>query len=609
MDLELKKLLENSKRYKCGFSKKSNSIKSKKNRGKYKKFFHLLLLISIWGGVAFSILLLILFFQMPPLKTALSKPRKTSIVILDRNNMHVRTINDLYGLPIEVENLPDHVWQAIVATEDKRFFYHFGIDPIGLLRAFFTNIFSGKVRQGGSTITQQVAKNIFLTPKRSIKRKIQELMVAFWLEARFSKKQILSMYLNRVSLVSGKYGLNTASKELFNKDAKKLSIAEASIISAMLKAPSKYHPYRDQVASEKRTRLILKNLYQQEYISGDDYAIALDSLKIIKPKKPKNIRYFTDFVLKNIISRIGKVESDLIVKTTLDLKLHQKSRLKLNEILDKNKDKNVSQGAIVFMNKKGEILTMIGGANYGKSQFNRAVDAKRQPGSAFKPFVYLTAFENGFTPETMILDSPVQVGKWRPANFNNRYFGQTSLRYAFAKSMNSVPVRLAQNIGLNEVIKTAKRLGIASPFRYDFSLVLGASELNLTELVGAYIPFANGGKGVKPFVIKEIKMENGKVLYARMENNFITIISSENLQKMQSIFSSVVNQGTGKSAFFEGLLGGKTGTSQNSRDAWFVGFTNEIIGGVWLGNDNNSPMKKVYGGNLPAEIFKLSLEN
>ncbi len=387
MDSELKDLLENGKRYKCGEKTSPHKSWSKRAHSKWGRFFRRIFVLSIWGAIAFSLLLFVLFIQMPPLKTALSKQRKTSIVILDRNNNHIKTINDLYGLPIEVSDLPDHVWQSVVATEDKRFFYHFGIDPIGLSRAFFKNIFSGGIKQGGSTITQQVAKNIFLTRRKSFKRKFQELMVAFWLEAKFSKEQILSMYLNRVSLVSGKYGLNTASKELFNKEAKNLTIAEASTISAMLKAPSKYNPYRDSKASEKRTRLVLKNMYQQEYISGDQYAKALDSLKIIKPKKLRGIRYFTDFVVKNIRSRIGEIETDLIVKTTLDLSLHKKSNIHFGRVLTENKEKNVSQGAVLFMNKNGEILTMIGGKNYGESQFNRVVDAKRQPGSAFKPFV------------------------------------------------------------------------------------------------------------------------------------------------------------------------------------------------------------------------------
>ncbi|MHA1550219.1 MAG: transglycosylase domain-containing protein, partial [Alphaproteobacteria bacterium] len=293
-----------------------------------------------------------------------------------------------------------------------------------------------------------------------------------------------------------------------------------------------------------------------------------------------------------------------IIKTTLDLKTHKSAQEKLNKILLENKDKKVSQGAIVATKTNGEILTMIGGGNYGHSQFNRATSAKRQPGSAFKPFVFLTAFEHGFTPQTVILDAPVQIGNWKPANFNKKYFGNVSLATAFAKSMNSIPVRLAKTVGLNEVIKTAKRLGIVSKFRYDYSLILGASEVSLLELVGAYAPFANSGKGVNPYAIKEIKDEKGSILYNRMSDTRPQIISVKNGQMMNEIFYQVITNGTGKKAYFEGLLGGKTGTSQNSRDAWFIGFTNEIVAGVWLGNDDNTPMTKVYGGNLPAQLFK-----
>lgn len=611
MDPELRKLLlsPHVKRYKCGpghqVQKKSWSRRAHSRWGRN---FRRLFVLGIWGMVAFSLLMFVLFIQMPPLKTALSTPRKASIVILDRNDTHIRTINDLYGLPVEVEDLPDHVWQAIIATEDKRFFSHMGIDPIGMLRAFLTNTFSGGIRQGGSTITQQVAKNIFLTRQKSVKRKLQELMVAFWLEAKFTKAQILSMYLNRVSLVSGKYGLNTAAKELFNKEAKELTIAEAAIISAMLKAPSRYHPYRDPAASEQRTRLILKNMYEQEYISGKEYATALDSLKVIKPQKTRGIRYFTDYIVREVRSRIGEIETDLVIKTTLDLSLHKKAQAELKKMLTTNTDKDVSQGAVLFMKTDGAILTMIGGRDYGESQFNRATDAKRQPGSSFKPFVYLAAFEKGFNPQTPMWDAPVRIGKWQPENFNGRYYGNVSIQQAFAKSMNSVPVRLAQQVGLRQVIDTAKRLGIVSPFRYDFSLVLGASELSLLELVSAYAPFANGGKGIGSYAIKEIKDEDDKVLYTRMTEAYPMVISPEHYNMLRLIFSSVIAQGTGTKAYFNGLRGGKTGTSQNSRDAWFIGFTDDTVGGVWMGNDNGTPMTKVYGGTLPAELFKNILQ-
>ncbi|MBN1783621.1 MAG: hypothetical protein JW812_01505, partial [Alphaproteobacteria bacterium] len=265
---------------------------------------------------------------------------------------------------------------------------------------------------------------------------------------------------------------------------------------------------------------------------------------------------------------------------------------------------DVSQGAVLLMKTDGEILTMIGGRDYGESQFNRAVDAKRQPGSSFKPFVYLAAFEKGFTPQTPVWDAPVRIGKWQPENFNGHYYGNVTIENAFAKSMNSVPVRLAQQVGLRQVIDTAKRLGIVSPFRYDFSLVLGASELSLLELVSAYAPFANGGKGVGPYVIKEIKDEDGKILYTRMTESYPTVIAPEQYNMLRMIFSAVILNGSGTKAYFDGLRGGKTGTSQNSRDAWFIGFTDDIVGGVWMGNDDSTPMHKVYGGTLPAMLFK-----
>ncbi|MBN2676416.1 MAG: PBP1A family penicillin-binding protein [Alphaproteobacteria bacterium] len=606
MDENLRKLLneEGLQRYRCGIKHLKKTPWRNRSKSRWGKYLRWVVVLGIWGTAGMSLLLFILFLQMPRLDTTLQKERKASIVIQDQSGQLIKTMNDIYGLPVEMKELPDYVWQAIVATEDRRFFYHFGIDPIGLMRAFVTNLFSAGIRQGGSTLTQQVAKNTFLSPERSMRRKLQELMVALWLEAKFTKEQILSMYLNRVSLVSGKYGINAASLEIFGKRARDLTIAESAIIAGMMKAPSKYHPFRYPEASEQRARLILKNMYDQKYIDGEQYAVALDSLKISKPQKEKSLRYFTDFVIRELRSHLGEIREDIIVRTTLNLDQQKQAEKVLRESLEENQDKDVSQGAVVILDFNGGVQALVGGKDYGQSQFNRATDARRQPGSSFKPFVYLAGLESGLTLDSQFIDQQISIGKWHPANFNNHYMGQVSLRTAFAHSLNSIPVQIAQQIGLRKIIHTAKRLGITSDLRFDMSIVLGSSELSLLELTSSYTPFANGGYGIMPHAILEVHNESGDLLYQRLKDQRPQVIVDPYLSMMTEIFKAPLSWGTAKKANFPEARGGKTGTSQDSRDAWFVGFTDQNICGVWVGNDSNMPMKKVYGGTIPAEIFK-----
>ena len=542
--------------------------------------------------------ILFVFLQMPSLDSVLHETREPAIVFLDRNGREIRADGRIMGAAVSVNNLPPHVWQSIIAIEDKRFFEHGAISYRGTLRAVFLNLFRGHFAAGGSTITQQTAKNIFLSREKKVSRKIQELILSMWLEDRFTKNQILDLYMNRISLVGGMRGIDAASNVLFGHGAREMSLAESAQIAAMLKAPSAYSPLKNPERNINRARVVLTEMVKQGYVTIDQARIAASELKPSGEIQNKNIyRYWTDFVHDEIESRIGEINQDLYVYTTLDVQLQKRVAASVLDNLGEY------QGAVVAIARDGAILSMLGGDDYRVSQFNRAL-ALRQPGSAFKPVVYLVALENGMTPESYVNDSPFSIGDYNPKNYDERYYGGINLATAFAKSVNSVPLKLTKEYGIDSVLKMAARLGVGNNLKREYSTVLGASEMSLLDLTTIYSVIWNDGKSVHPYSIIKITDASNHTIYSRNPSDEMTILQPQTVEYMKELLYEVVTKGTGKRAYAPNVYGGKTGTSNDNRDAWFVGATPNYVMGVWVGRDDNKPMSsKITGGTLPATIF------
>lgn len=550
-------------------------------------------------GVATAAYVLIVYLQMPSLDAILHETRPAAIIFLDKDGHEIRSSNRIMGTPVSVDTLPPYVWQAIIAIEDKRFFDHGPIDMRGISRALVSNMVYGRVAAGGSTVTQQTAKNIFLSRDKKISRKVQELILSYWLENRFNKNQVLDLYMNRVSLVGGMRGIDAAARAMFQTSANNMSLAQSVQIAAMLKAPTTYSPLRNPDKNIARARVILQEMVRQGYISINQARAAAAELGPATPAPDTNIyRYWTDFVMDELHSRMGEFSSDMYVYTTMDMKLQEH----IAAVLPRHV--GTYQGAVVTVARDGAITSMVGGADYKTSQFNRVL-AARQPGSTFKPVVYLVALEGGMTPDMVVNDSPFSIGDYTPQNYNSRYYGDITLATAFAKSVNSVPLKLTEIYGIDAVLDMAGRLGVGTQLRREYSTVLGASEMNLLDLTTIYAVIWNNGASVRPYSITRITDPTGNVLYERNPSDPIQILMPQTVSYMAELLSDVVALGgTGHRAAAPNVLGGKTGTSNNNRDAWFVGATPDYVIGVWVGNDDFSPMgAKVTGGTIPAETF------
>jgi penicillin-binding protein 1A len=503
--------------------------------------------------------------------------------------------------------LPPYLPRAFVAIEDRRFYSHFGVDPVGIARAVAQNLTRRGVAQGGSTLTQQLAKNLFLTPERSASRKIQEAILALWLEHKYTKDEILELYLNRVYFGAGAYGVEAAAQRYFGKPAKSVSLAEAAMLGGLVQAPSRLAPNRNLPAAQARAAQVLAAMQELGFAPAQDVKVALaQAAKPAGSRGGGSANYVADLVMDVLDDFVGKFESDIVVQTTVDTSLQATAERALTDELNKQGTRyNVHQGALVSMKPDGAIRALIGGRDYAQSQFNRATTARRQPGSAFKPFVYLAAVERGATPDSVREDAPIKIGTWQPENYSHRYEGAVSLRSALAQSLNTVAVRLGQEVGPKTVVQTAQRLGISSPLQANGSIALGTSEVTPLEMVGAYGAFANGGTGVIPYVIAAVKAADGKVLYRRSEGGLGRVIDPNAAGMMNAMMHETFVSGTARKGDIAGWdLAGKTGTSQDFRDAWFIGYSGSLVTGVWLGNDDGEPTKKASGATLPVEIWK-----
>jgi penicillin-binding protein 1A len=565
--------------------------------------------LTCLGGFVIVVLVLGFFaIGLPDPREAVALKRKPAVTILAADGSTIAHYGDLYGNTVTVSQLPKYVPEAVIATEDQRFYHHFGIDPIGIARATFVNWRAGAVVQGGSTITQQLAKNLFLTPARTFSRKIQEVELAIWLEHLYTKDQILTGYLNRVYFGAGAYGIDAAAHTYFGKPATQLTLGEAAILAGCLKAPSRYAPTSAANATALRQQVVLHRMLDAGYITEAQMK-SFDDVAPEPPQKPgsgESYRYFSDWIDDELPKFVDRGDQDLVVQTTFDPRLERDAEHRLETVLESRQalSAHASQGAVVTLAHDGAILAMVGGRDYGQSQFNRATQALRQPGSSFKPIYYLAALQAGMHPDTLVDDAPITIGDWSPENFEPEFRGEIPLRDALAYSINTAAVRVLQFVGLPKAIEMAHRLGITETLTHDYSLALGTSDVTLLEMAGVYASFAHDGEVVHPYAITTIKDRDGHVLYQRQPPREVQAAMPWYVSELVSMLEAVVEYGTGKGAKLDRPCAGKTGTSQDYRDAWFFGFTGDRTTGVWIGNDDNSAMKKITGGSLPVQVWR-----
>ncbi len=563
---------------------------------------------GLWCAIILTIMLFWYASELPSITKSMVFERRPTVIIKASNGEIVDRYGDIKGEIVNVEDLPPHVVNAVLAIEDRRFYDHFGMDLKGIARAFVVNITKGRFAQGGSTLTQQLAKNLFLSRDRTIKRKIQELMLAFQLESELTKDEILSAYLNRVYLGAGAYGVDAAARVYFNKSAKELNLKESATIAGLLKAPSRYSPSANPQRAAERTATVLKAMKEAGYASSNeiDRYKGMPPVPRRKPSSGNSVRYFTDYVVGQLEDLIGTIDDDIIVETTLNGDIQNQ----LEESITKNTlrygtDYEVGQGAGIIIRLDGSIVALMGGKDYGASEFNRVTDSLRPPGSSFKPLVYLAAIENGWNLNSLIVDEKITRGRYRPANYGHKYYGEVTLFEALTLSLNTVAVNLMRDVRPDKVIGLARRLGITANLEPDLSLALGSSGVPMIEMATAYSVIGRGGLAVEPFAIKKITNKAGDILYKReAPTKSRRVVEINDTRQITAMMQSVVRNGTGKAAAIPYRAAGKTGTSQDFRDAWFIGFTDKYTGAVWFGNDDNSPTKRLTGGAAPAHVWR-----
>lgn len=567
-------------------------------------------LLSLWAFIALAGLVFYYALDLPDTDDLWRVGSKAELSIYSADDELIARRGRRGGQPLRYEDLPADLIAAVTAIEDRRFFDHIGLDPRGLMRAVIANLRAGRTVQGGSTLTQQLAKNVFLTPERSFKRKAQELLLAFWLEARFSKQDILALYFNRVYFGAGAYGVQAAAETYFNRPVQSLTLGEAALLAGLLKAPSRYAPTRNPEGARARAQLVLRAMVETGYLQETEMADwAAQPVEIVN-RSSDAAHYAVDWTLDQLPDFVGRPKADLDILTTIDPRLQLAAERAIKNVLEADgKARKAGQAAMVVMTPEGAIKALVGGRSYATSPFNRATSARRQPGSAFKPIVYLAALEAGLKPADIYQDIALEIDGWKPKNYDETYRGAVTAGEALSKSLNTVAVQISEEIGRQQVIDMARRLGLTTPLRAHPSLALGAYEVTLLQLTAAYAHFANGGVQAVPHIITTVLSGSGEILYDRSPPFPLPVVAPHHIGALNVMLRDAVENGTGRRARLAGLdIAGKTGTSQNWRDAWFIGYSGALVVGVWVGNDDGSAMNKVTGSNLPAQIWRAFME-
>ena len=574
--------------------------------GPWMRVVYVLAILAVWAAIALVATVLVFSQGLPDISRLYTIQRQPSINYLDRSGALITVRGSQYAPPVKIDEMPPYVPAAFVAIEDRRFYHHMGFDLIGIMRAIVSDLRRGHAAEGASTITQQLARNLFLTPDQTVKRKIQEVILAVELEHKFSKKEILALYMNRVYFGAGAYGIEAASQRYFNKPASQLSVGEVAILAGLLKSPTHYSPISDRERAARRATIVLDKMVQTGAITPTQRADAFRNPVNVSPTlSSQHAQYFIDWVDQQVRQLVGQPQQDLVVETTLDLPLDAIASNVAQTVVAREQKAGVQQAALVALDGSGRVRAMVGGVNYAESQFNRAADAKRQAGSSWKPFVYLTAMEAGRTPDVQVVDEPVTINGWTPQNYTKKYLGQITLETALAQSINTVAARLADEVGRDNVARVAHRLGIITPIGTDPSMALGAVEVSPVEMAQAYAAFSNGGNQTTAYGIERIRTTDGKVLYEHKSDARVSVIGNPPLSYMNRMLRQVVASGTGGRAKIGGYdIAGKTGTTSDYKDAWFVGFTGGFVTAVWVGKDDNTPMRKVTGGGPPADLWR-----
>jgi penicillin-binding protein 1A len=537
---------------------------------------------------------------------AASGPRTT---FLAADGAPLRVGGESRGAPVRLADLQPHTPAAILAVEDRNFYHHIGVNPLSVARALVVNAAEGEVRQGGSTLTQQLAKNLFLSSERTFKRKMQELMLALWLERRFSKDEILTLYLNRVYFGAGAYGVDAASWRYFSKPATSLTLAESALLAGLLKAPSQLAPDRNPEDAGARARLVVDQMLDAGFITREAASAAYATPIRLAASRMGSAPWFIDYAAREARKLAKGVDADLVVRTTFDARLQEALETGVAAGAALAGLDPSMEVAAVLMEKDGAVRALVGGRDFSSSQFNRAVDARRQPGSAFKPFVFLAAVEAGVSADDLVEDSPIAIGRWAPSNYKDRYLGETSVRTALAHSLNAATIRLQESIGRNAVRRMARRMGVEGDLSDGPALALGVDAVTPLELARAYAPFANGGYRVAAHAVSRIDLADGGALFRNEAGFSEQAASAQSIAALNEMLAEVVRAGTGKSArLTRAEARGKSGTTQESRDAWFAGHAGGLVCVVWIGRDNNQPMGDMTGGAAPAIIWREAME-
>ncbi len=561
--------------------------------------FKTVVVAGLFALLALAVAVGITYSSLPGFDELMKSPNGQSVEIRGADNSVLVALGPSYGQWLPYNRIPRTMTGAMVAVEDRRFWSHPGVDPFGVGRAVAVNFKAGRNVQGASTITQQLARNVFLTSSKTFARKLREMILALALERKFTKEAILELYLNRVYFGGGAYGIDAASRKFFGHSATTLSLEEAAVIAGLVKAPSRYAPSADAVAARTRASTVIQTMVSSGEVTPAEAAAAnMATLVFAAQERTSGVRYFTDWALNQVETLTDETVEPLQVQTTLDPAGQHAAELALA-----TESPAGAQGALVALARDGAIKAMVGGRDYVTSNYNRAVAARRQPGSAFKFFVYAAAIEQGVNPDDQMIDKPVTIDGWSPKNSNGRFIGPVTVRNAFALSINTVAVQLAQQIGFDTVAETARRFGLTTPIDRRPAMALGSSDVTLLEMTAAYAAIANGGVEARPYAILRITTASGRVLYQRDPEQAHVLVAPYVAAKMTDLMKAAVETGTGRAAQIGRPLAGKTGTTSSNKDGWFLGFTNELTTGVWMGRDDAKAVPGLAGGRAPARAF------